>query len=221
MSPYVFVESKYESFLEEQILQYEEDQLPEKFPEFKHLVQEYHDGILLFDLTDKMVWSKAVEDSAGLEAFYAQHKEDYQWEKRMDATIFTCRDEEVADFARKLLSSGKKKKLNAETIQSKAWAEFSDSSCITIENQKFEAGDNSLADAMDWSKDKISDNETRDGKTVFLVNNKILKPSGKELADCRGLVTADYQTFLEKEWLETLKAKYTVTVNEELLQEVN
>jgi peptidyl-prolyl cis-trans isomerase SurA len=61
-----------------QVLQYEEDQLPEKYPEYKHLIQEYHDGILLFDLTDQMVWSKAVEDSAGLETYYADNKNNYR-----------------------------------------------------------------------------------------------------------------------------------------------
>lgn len=216
----VFVNNQYKKFVEEQVLQYEEDQLPDKFPDFKHLVQEYHDGILLFDLTDKMVWSKAVEDSVGLEAYYKEHRNEYKWEKRMDATLFSCRDEAVAKFAMGLLRNPKNKKLRQEQILPMVIEEFADSSCISTENRKFEKGDNTLADSMDWSADRISGTQTVKDKTVFLVKNKILKPSLKELEECRGLVTADYQNYLEKKWIETLRAKYPVHVNKELLSEI-
>ena len=213
----VLVNTKYKQFVEEQVLQYEEDQLPGKYPEFRHLVQEYHDGILLFDLTDQMVWSKAVEDTVGLEAFFKEHKNGYKWEKRMDATLYTCRDEEVAAYARELLGNPKNKKLGAEQIQSKAFKEFADSSCLVFENRLLEAGDHSLIENMDWSKDRLSEVQTKDGKSLFLVNNKVLKPSAKEMDECRGLITADYQNYLEKKWIESLRMKYPVKVNEELL----
>jgi peptidyl-prolyl cis-trans isomerase SurA len=217
MSIEVLVNTRYKKFTEEQVLQYEEDQLPGKYPEFRHLVQEYHDGILLFDLTDKMVWSKAVEDSVGLEAFYQEHRNEYKWEKRMDATLYTCRDEDVAEFAREILGNPKNKKTGPEQVQSRAFSEFADSSCLAFENLKLEKGDHELLENMDWSKDRLSHLQTKDGKAAFLVNNKILKPSVKELDECRGLVTADYQNHLEKQWIESLRAKYPVDVNEELL----
>jgi len=217
----VYIYKKYQIFVEEQVLNYEEDQLPGKYPEFRHLVQEYHDGILLFDLTDKMVWSKAVEDSVGLEAYYEQNKDNYKWEKRMDATTYICRDADVAAFAKELLENPGRKKLSPQDIQSKTIAEFSDSSCLVLEDRKMEAGDHPLIDEMNWEKDKISGIHTSDNKVIFLVNKKILKPSVKKLEECRGLVTADYQNFLEKEWIETLKAKYPVSVNEEFLSKIN
>jgi peptidyl-prolyl cis-trans isomerase SurA len=216
----VFVNRKYDLFVEDQVMQYEEDQLPDKYPEYRHLVQEYHDGILLFDLTDQMVWSKAVKDSAGLEAFYEQHKEDYQWKERMDATLYTCRDAEVAAFAMGLLTGSKRRMPDPDEILSAAIKEFSDSSSISYENRKLEPGDHPLTEQMDWSKDKISKTREENGKTVFLVNNKILKPSVKELADCRGLVTADYQNYLEKEWIQKLREKYRIWVNRELLSKI-
>ncbi len=215
----VLVNNQYKKFVEAEVLQYEEDRLPDKYPEFRHLVQEYHDGILLFDLTDKMVWTKAVEDSVGLTAFYNEHKNDYQWEKRMDATLYTCRDEAVAGYAMGLLNDPKNKKMTPEEIQSAAFREFNDSSCLSFEHRKFEAGDRPQVDKMDWS-DRVSDVQTEKGKTVFLYNNKILRPSIKELDECRGLVTADYQNHLEKEWIKSLRAKYPVHVNEELLSRI-
>jgi len=217
----VYIYNQYQKFVEEQVLQYEEDQLPGKYPEFRHLVQEYHDGILLFDLTDKMVWSKAVEDSVGLEAYYEQNKDNYKWEKRMEATLYICRDNDVAAFAKGLLENHGRKKPSPQDIQSKTIAEFSDSSCLVFEDRKMEAGDHPLVDEVDWEKDKISGIHSADNKVIFLVNKKILKPSVKRLEECRGLVTADYQNFLEKEWIEILKAKYPVSVNEELLSKIN
>jgi peptidyl-prolyl cis-trans isomerase SurA len=216
----VLVNNHYEKFIEVQVLQYEEDLLPEKYPEFKHLIQEYHDGILLFDLTDQMVWSKAVEDSTGLEAFYADNKSNYMWGKRLDATLITCRDTEVAAFARDLLGLKKRKRPSPEEVQSLAYAEFSDSSSLSFEFNKYEVEDHPLVEKMDWNN-PMSDNMEEDGKVIFLVKNKVLKPEPKMLDECRGLVTADYQNHLEEAWIDELRAKYSLQVNRELLSEIN
>ena len=216
----VFVDNHYEKFIEVEVLQYEEDQLPGKYPEFKHLIQEYHDGILLFDLTDQMVWSKAVEDSVGMEAYYADNRSNYMWEKRLDATLFTCRDAEVAAFARDHLSKKKRKRPSPEAVQSLAYAEFSDSSCLSFEFNKYELGDHPLVEKMDWN-DPMTDNMDEEGKVIFLVKNKVLKPEPKMLDECRGIVTADYQNHLETDWIEELRVKYTVQVNREMLSEIN
>ena len=82
-------------------------------------------------------------------------------------------------------------------------------------------GDHPLADNMNWSQDKISESQIENDNVVFLVKNKILKPSPKKLDECRGLVTADYQNYLEIEWIETLRAKYPVKVDEGLLLQID
>jgi peptidyl-prolyl cis-trans isomerase SurA len=216
----VLVDNQYDRFVEAQVLQYEEDQLPGKYPEFRHLVQEYHDGILLFDLTDQMVWSRAVEDSAGLQAYYEDHQPDYMWERRLEATLVSCRDSAVAAFARDQLGKKKRKRPSFEELQSMAYEAFQDSTCLTYEVRKYEQGDDPLADRMDWNK-PMSDNMEEDGRLIFLVKQGILKPEPKELDECRGLVTADYQNYLEANWIEELRAKYAVQVNRELLSGIN
>ena len=60
----------FREFSNDQVMDYEESRLPEKYPEFRYIYQEYHDGILLFDIMDQQVWSKAVSDTLGLEAFH-------------------------------------------------------------------------------------------------------------------------------------------------------
>jgi len=215
----VFVNTSFSKFVEESVLKYAEDQLPDKFPEFKHLVQEYHDGILLFDLTDRMVWSRAVKDSAGLEAYYNEHRDAYMWEERMDAVLYTCRDREVADFAMDLFLNARKKSPGPEYILESCIAEFSDSSCIESEYRKFEKEDHSLVRKMDW-KENVSGPVEINGKTLFIVKNEILKPEPRLLEESRGLVTADYQDHLEKQWIDTLREKYRISVNMELLNKI-
>jgi peptidyl-prolyl cis-trans isomerase SurA len=212
----VFVNNMYERFVEETVLKYEEEQLPEKYPEFRHLVQEYHDGILLFDLTDKLVWSKAVADTTGLENFYENNKDRYMWGERMDATLYTCRDKEVAGYAMDLIRAAKRRIPGPEEILSATIQDFQDSTCISIESRKFEKGDHDLVDNMDWDE-TLSGMVEENGKTVFLVKNTLIKPEPRRLDEARGLVTADYQNHLEKEWIQSLREKYDVRVNRELL----
>jgi peptidyl-prolyl cis-trans isomerase SurA len=81
-------------------------------------------------------------------------------------------------------------------------------------------GDHPLLEKMDWN-DPMSDNMEEEGKVIFLVKKKVLKPESKMLDECRGIVTADYQNHLEMGWIEALRAKYTVQVNREMLSEIN
>ena len=220
MNIQVYVNNKYNEFTDKSVLEYEENQLPLKYPEFRHLIQEYHDGILLFDLTDKLVWSKAVKDSAGLEAFYEDHKKNYMWENdRLDATIYSCRDENVAKKSRALFGKKNKKHFSPSQIVESMIKEFDDSTCIHYRTGIFEKGDDAFVDKMDWSTN-ISGNMEDNSRIVFIVKNKIVKPEPKKLEEARGLVTADYQTYLEKLWIQELRDKYNVEVNKELLSKI-
>ncbi len=87
----------YAQFTREEVLAYEESILAEKYPDFRYIYEEYHDGILLFDIMDQKVWSKAVSDTVGLTAFYESHKTDYMWGQRYEAMVLTCTED--ADLA--------------------------------------------------------------------------------------------------------------------------
>jgi peptidyl-prolyl cis-trans isomerase SurA len=220
MNIMVYVNNKYNEFVDKSVIEYEENQLPQRYPEFRNLVQEYHDGILLFDLTDKMVWSKAVKDSAGLEEFYEKNRKKYMWEDdRLDGTIYTCLNEAVAKKARSLATKKSKKSLTPPQVVESVIKTFNDSTCINYKSGIFEKGDDAMVDSMDW-KTGISQNMDKNGQVVFVVKNRIIKPGPKKLDEARGLITADYQAYLEKLWIEELRNKYTVEVNRELLDKI-
>lgn len=204
----------YQQFVDETCLQHEENQLETKYPEFKSLMQEYRDGILLFDLTDKKVWSKAVKDSAGLAGYYEKNKNNYMWDRRCDAIIYTCSNEKIASSALKLL---KKKKPMVEVLTT-----LNKDSQLNVNTKdgKFTKGENEIIDAIEW-KTGLSPNMTRNNSVVFVDVIRILEPMPKTLDEAKGIITADYQNHLEKEWISSLRAKYPVTVNQDVLNSIS
>ncbi len=204
----------YDQFVSETCLTYEEANLDRKYPDFKSLMQEYRDGILLFDLTDQKVWTKAMKDSAGLSNYYEMHKNAYMWGQRVDAIVYTCANREIAENTRKLL---KKKGMTTSSIADEI---NKDSQLnLTIKEGKFSKGDNDIVDTVQWVKG-LTPNIDKNGQICFVQIREVMPPAPKSLDEARGLVTADYQTFLEKAWIESLRKKYTVNVNEQVLSSI-
>lgn len=204
--------------MDDKIVEYERIRLPQKYPEYKNLLQEYHDGILLFNLTEDKVWRKAVEDSAGLKTFYDTLAEKYMWEQRIAISKYTYADSSITDVLLPLAQKRAKSGLNASAISKIVCPEDS-VPCITLTELKYERGDNAVADSITWKKKQYL--ISRDNQNIVLyVVDAILKPVEKTLEDARGLYTADYQTHLEDKWVADLRAKYEITVNRELLEEL-
>jgi peptidyl-prolyl cis-trans isomerase SurA len=181
-------------------------------------MQEYRDGILLFDITDENVWSKAIRDSAGLAAFHDQNRSKYMWDQRAKATVYQCKDAAVAEKTRKMISKRAKKKYTNEDIKKEINA--TSQLNLQVEEGLFSKGDNESVDANSWMLG-ISPNTTRaDGSIVFVEYVAILEPTPKEISEARGLITADYQTYLEQAWIKELRAKHKVEVNQEVFKTV-
>ena len=210
----VVITPLYKQFVEESAVAYEESRLDQKYPEFKSLMQEYRDGILLFELTDEKVWSKAVKDTAGSKAYYDKNKNSYMWDERADASVYTCANDKVAKEVRDLM---KKKKTDKDIVA----AINKDSQLnLQVESRIFSKGENEFVD-KNWNPGTSADLPSeKDKKTVIVVTNKLLKPEPKSYMDSKGMVTADYQNYLEKEWIASLKAKYPVTIDKTVLATV-
>jgi len=211
----VYLERLFDQFVNENCLVYEDSQLEAKHPEFKTLMQEYHDGILLFNLTDKKVWSKAVKDTTGLEEFYKEHKANYMWGKRVDATVYQIKNKDDVEKVKLLITEYENdgdiaKALDTDSITS-----------VKIEPGLYEKGSNKYVDQVDWEAGQIQQiNSDVENLVVIVKVRKVLPPEPKKLDEARGLVTADYQSYLEEKWIEDLKVKYPVIINEVVLSEL-
>jgi len=206
----------YKTWVDESVVNFEDSQLEKKYVEFANLYREYRDGILLFDLTDQKVWSKAVKDTLGLKAFYDQNKINYLWEERAEVTTYKCLNEKIAKDLRKMLKSGKTEKDIVDALNKTSQLN------VSVENITYLKGENKNVDS-NW-KTGVAEKDIKDdkeNKVLVIVVNKILPKAPKTIAECRGAVTADYQVYLEKEWLIYLKNKYAVKVDQAVLNTVN
>lgn len=199
----------YKTWVDEKVIAFEDSQLESKYPEFANLYREYRDGILIFDLTDQKVWSKAVKDTAGLRAFYEKNKNNYLWDERAEVTIYRCLNEKVSKDVRKMIAEKKDEKMIQEAINKSSQLN------VSVDNITYLKGENKNIDD-NW-KAGVAPKDVKDekeNKVLVIVVNKILPKSPKTIGECRGNVTADYQTFLDSEWLAYLKNKYKVTTND-------
>ncbi len=204
----------YHAYVEKELLNYEDRQLEKKYPEFRALMNEYHDGILLFELTDKKIWSKAVKDTTGLDKYYQEHRYDYMWGERADASVFTFLSEDNILFS-------KAKSLAAEKLENEEiLAQVNkDNQVLMIQRKNFSKGDHELVDKVEWTYG-VKETMSNDGHKALVVIHNTLEPGPKELNDARGLVTADYQNYLEKEWIKELRNKYPVKINYDLIPQI-
>ena len=204
--------SLYKDFVDESAMAYEESRLELKYPEFNALMQEYRDGIMLFELTDKKVWSKAVKDSSGLKAFYERNKNNYMWPMRVDAVIYSASSLEMAKKARDLSNNPKIDTDSLLSVINKG-SQLN----LSVKDGKYARGENEIVDMVNW-KTGNSDFVNKGNQVHFVKIKEVLNPQAKSLDEARGMVTADYQAELEKNWIARLRTKYKYTVNKEVLK---
>lgn len=216
----LIVEEEFNRFVDNSVTQLERSRLEIKYPDFKNLLQEYHDGILLFNLTDKMVWTKAVEDTLGLEKFYETNKNNYLWGDRVEATLYTFNKKELQETIKKLAVKTAKKNLDPQQQVTLFLEKSKDTTLnLTVKKAKFSKGENAWVDASEWKQGVVNSSEA-EGLVTLVYMNSLVAPEPKKLNEAKGLITADYQTHLEKNWLDELKKKYPVSINQEVFYSI-
>jgi peptidyl-prolyl cis-trans isomerase SurA len=210
----VIVDNGYKNYLNDMCLAYKESKLDTEKPEFRALMNEYRDGMLFFDITEREVWGKSTKDSIGLEKFYQENKNKYLWDERADVYIYKCNTEENAKEVQKLLAKNKTDKEITDKINKKSQLN------LAVENIMYLKGENKVVDA-NW-KQTITTyaKDAKDNRFYIYKLAKILPPSPKKLDEARGIITSDYQTYLEKEWLKTLRSKYKVEVDQNVVSTI-
>jgi len=208
---------EWKSFVNEMLIDFENGLLEIKYPEFKALMQEYHDGILLFDLMDQKVWSKAVKDSAGLEDFYKTHKSDYMWPERVDASIYECANEQVAKKVEKLT----KKRVKKGYTDAYIMQEINEDNALNlnIRSGLFAKSDDAIIDKTPWVPGTYTIQDS--GKPTLVQVYDVKQPQPKALNEARGLITSAYQSHLEEMWIQELRSKYPVQVDQKVFESIN
>lgn len=326
-TPEYAMSTLYDAFVDKSLVEYEKSNLENKYTDYRMLVKEYHDGILLFQLMDEKVWSKAVEDSVGLKAYFEQNKEKYKWGPRVQATVISAANKELLSKAQQQLATRRypvksanlpdvlfevnKAELTKDaTIKLKEFAQIlKDDASLTIDvnghadareatakqdianlraqqvakyleeqgvpaaqiksnalgktkqagpdntetgrrrnrrvsfvlyssdvsaladnlnasnpldvqitEKKFQKGENKVLDSVKWEKGTYT--LQQNGREYLIIINEVLEPAYKQLNETRGQVISDYQNYLEQQWVDQLREKYPVNVNEAELDKI-
>ena len=200
---------------DEDVRAYADSHLEDKYPELKNLVKEYHDGILLFDISLEQVWDKASQDKEGLEAYFQAHKADYPWdEPRFKGFVIQCKNANLEKAVRAIIRNA-----DRDSVESYINSRINIGDSITYvkcTRGLWTLGQNKIVDKLGFKQKKVEFKTNSEFPHVFVVGKKLKAP--EEFADERGKVTSDYQDYLEAEWVKQLREKYPVVVDEAVFE---
>lgn len=207
------LEKEYQSFLEQSVLDYHKNNLEQTNKEFADILKEYRDGLLLFDLMEKEIWNKASKDSVGLQNYYDANKDKYQWEERVDIVMATSAKESDIKKVRQAFLNGKS--------QDDINTDFNTSKELKV---IFTNGIKAISDPILPKSLKVQLGVTevyKHNDAYHVIDIKSILPAGdKSLEEARGRVINDYQNQIETDWINNLRARFKVEINQEVLQKV-
>lgn len=207
------VDVLYEKFLDEQLNVYYNDNLEKEFPEFADVMEEYRDGLLLFDLMEKEIWEKSKTDTIGLQNFYQKNINNYKWKNRYDVLIVSSTKSDFIKKAQKMLKKDKSADFIKQNLNTEKDVEVLEKEGV------FEEGNEVLPKNVTF-KTGVTD-VVKEGDYYFVTRvNKVLPAAEKTLEECKGKVVNDYQQYLEENWVSDLKKEFTISVNKDTFEKV-
>ena len=214
--PETFIDKSIETKVSDHIIKYENSILEKKYPDFRYLMNEFHDGILLFEISGRKVWNKVQEDSTGLRRYYDEHKQNYLTRKGIEAKVYTLKSLK----GEKMLKSAFKKysrKADTDKLMLSKFNKKGDS-LLVINEGKWLKGDNPEMDKLSWTKGQQS--ATINGFPSLIIINNVLEPVPLPFKEVQGEMMTGYQESLENEWIKQLKEKYSVKIDDLVFNEV-
>jgi peptidyl-prolyl cis-trans isomerase SurA len=213
-----FVDAHFKSWSKSELMNYEDSQLELKYPEFKSLIQEYRDGILVFEIMQNEIWNKASQDSIGIQEYYNAHSTDFTYPVRYKGVMYKCKDKLVAKEVNSYIATdtmdhtaiqnlvNKDSQLNLvvkkHTFNTETTASFKKGKKI----RTFKKGLNKAY--------KFND------EYYILHVEEVLEPRKREFSEAKGLVTAAYQNQMELDWIESLRKSFKIEIHQEALYNV-
>ena len=209
----VLVTKKYDSFLNESLVKYQEENLEFENEDFAHILAEYRDGLLLFDLMETTIWNTAKSDSTAIEQFYENNKANYVKPRRVDAVVASSTKQKTLKKVSKLLNK------NMQLDQIKTLVNSNDKIDVIFTSGIMDRQHQALPAQFDFRKG-ISKIQKHNDAFVVVQVKEVLPQEQKTLEEAKGAVISDYQTFKEENWLKDLSGKYKINLNHDVLEKV-
>lgn len=203
----------YNAFLNTNLVTYQEDNLENENEEYAHVVAEYRDGLLLFDLMETTIWNTAKTDSLEIQDYYNSHKNKYLTPKRVDAVVASSKDQKTLKKVGKLLKKG------MALQQIKALVNSNDKIDVIFTVDTMDVNHQALPKGFEF-KEGISKIYNHNNAFVLVQVKEVLPETQKTLEEAKGLVISDYQAYKEEKWLKELAEKYKIVINQEALKNV-
>jgi peptidyl-prolyl cis-trans isomerase SurA len=212
----IFINRSIETRVSDQLITYENSILEKKYPEFRYLMSEFHDGILLFEISEKKVWNKLSEDSAGIHQYYEDNKMNFLSKQTIDAKIYTLKS---PDGKKSLTSAYKKysRKPDTDDLLIKKFNKKSDT-LLFINERKFFRGEDPEIDQLKWVTGIQSFKKA--GFPAIIHIKSVNEPVPLSFEEIQGAMLTGYQNYLESKWTGQLKEKYSVKMDNLVLDEV-
>lgn len=205
------------SITREQLMEERTDSLASVDPALRYLIKEYHDGLLLYEISNRTIWDKAAKDDEALALYFKKNKKKYNWdEPRFKGIAYHVKQQSDVKAVAKCV-----KKLKFDEWNEALRKTFNNDSIIRIRVEKgvFKKGDNALVDREEFKVKDVKVDSVK-GYPIDATYGKMLKKP-QDYTDVRGLVVADLQDEMERLWVADLRKKYPVTINEEVLKTIN
>ncbi|MCF6297978.1 MAG: peptidylprolyl isomerase [Flavobacteriaceae bacterium] len=204
----------YDDFKNKKIIDYYKNNLEHTNKEFAVIYKEYKDGLLLFELLQKMVWEKAKNDTISLEKYYENNKSKYNWKKRGNLTIASCTSLDKANWVKKYLEK------NKSIDEIKGLMNEGATIHVLFSEGTLEEGNSKLPKDFKIVNGVSKIYNEKDNEYTIIKVDKTIPITGKTFKEIKGQVINDYQMFLEKQWAESLRKKYKVKVNKRILKKL-
>lgn len=210
------VSQLFDEFVKNEAIKFEEANLEDKYPDFKALMREYEEGILLFEATKLAVWDKASQDTVGLRKFYEANKNNYMWEERAEVATVNIKNVEEKKAA-KIYS--KASKWSVDKLVKKCKKKGDD---IMAMRQMIEKSNKGKLDGLEFKQGSLSplEYDAEKKSASFRKVTGIVPPTVKKMNEARGYIIADYQDHLEKIWVQELRDDYEVKVNQDVFNQL-
>lgn len=205
-----------DQLFEDVIVERAVNELAEENTEYSNLINEYRDGILLFEISNRNVWDRAAKDKKGLEKFFHDNAKRYAWDSpRFKGYVIFAPNDSILNEAISYADS-----INIEDPEEFVSAmrkQFVKN--LKIERVIAAKGENPITDYLAFGGEKPEVKSTKWTSYVAYRGQIIDKP--REAADVKGQATTDYQALLEKQWLKQLHKRYPVNIDKKVLKSIS